>query len=956
MQKNTPLQWACFCLVFFMSLKVTLQFAQTPLTPIWTKSFGEHNHTSRDEIVTTLKDSSGNTIIVGFVERDSSFGDIMVQKIDRLGRLMWQYKYTSSYGLDYDRPVGALISKDNSVYILGIVNNNSDIYGGAGYVFKLTTTGSLAWQKQLYLDVSRHFSIASLFWGFDKNEHLHIAYTTVEINLKPTHFFDIKPDGGVAFRHTIYGIFNALEEQPYPKDCSISKDGVTTFLIRKPNNAARRTDYYTQRVTDSSNIAYPLSMTDTQRLLLSYDSRIRQTDSSGSFYSISNVLKNGRQNGFSLFKISPFGQLDFVFYSTDSMEIEAKDMILKDSVLLVTGRFRANTTALWRTFLFEINQSGQLTRKKFYTSTLSSDDISEGIYLSNRRLFLTQYRASGTFAVSELNQNLDKMWLYNQRIANNPLAEINNVFAINSDTIVLSGTVLKRKQTNNYFFSENNFYVEAFSIQNLDSAKWAYQYSDLGTSFVTNINVLLNNKEDLLIVDTEQVGPAYPAAGSSYGYGAQTYAHSVNATGQLLATKTITNGSINTKKYTSDADGNFITVGFQVQKVDKNGTILLSSNNLGIDAELVYVDKLRDEFYVSKPFADGTTVLKFDKNLTQLGIIYPSNNQFPSIGAFKFFQIKGDSAVYRYQYDYIVGTGFGTSSFSLYKNERFQWKIDTTISWKEDLFDVSSFDGSLLAMSRKKLIRISLNGQKTIVDPILYPQDNINRIFCMPTGQTILMGSNPGLVIMQAYDSGLNFVNRKEITFEVYTDYFRIGEFLLRTSQGRLGVYNARCENIFTFSNDLIDIYLRRTNFDDNYNFVTASIIGQAFYLGSGGANEAYGWRWFRGVSAKFSLKSQLKPFLTATNEPNHLSNTLKIKVFPNPVSQQLTLDCLGLQEPLKTQSEMIYLYNTLGQCVLSKAWNNLHQSLNLDVSGLPKGMYVLKMNGQAAVKIVKSN
>lgn len=87
--------------------------------------------------------------------------------------------------------------------------------------------------------------------------------------------------------------------------------------------------------------------------------------------------------------------------------------------------------------------------------------------------------------------------------------------------------------------------------------------------------------------------------------------------------------------------------------------------------------------------------------------------------------------------------------------------------------------------------------------------------------------------------------------------------------------------------------------------------------------------------------------------------NTLGVKLFPNPVRNSTKVKLLNA--PPLTETFNLSIWNTEGAMVASRKETgyNLFQGLNMDLSSLTAGTYVLKIessNFVDAVKFIKAN
>lgn len=96
----------------------------------------------------------------------------------------------------------------------------------------------------------------------------------------------------------------------------------------------------------------------------------------------------------------------------------------------------------------------------------------------------------------------------------------------------------------------------------------------------------------------------------------------------------------------------------------------------------------------------------------------------------------------------------------------------------------------------------------------------------------------------------------------------------------------------------------------------------------------------------------EINPSASKSNEPKMMGSDnidtpyyvenigeIKVNVFPNPTSQKITIQINNYQD---LQSGELYLYNMNGQ--LLNQLNIRHTSVEIDLSGMPSGTYLLKL------------
>lgn len=916
------------CLIFCLT-HWNLMFTQTPIAPKWTVSIGERQHTSRDEIATVLYDKHQNTIVVGFAERDSSFADIVIQKIDSAGQVRWNHRYSSNMALDYDRPMGAQLDEQDNIYVLGVVGNESDLIGGAGYLYKVSPAGTLLWQIPLHQNLPAHASLNALFWRFDAQEKIHLAYVTEPD--KNAYLFKIASNGIIEENRLIPNLFNSGSD--HLKNFSVTADGTKTFWIERFNDRTFEYRYTTQRITDNSNTNHPIPLPDSLvRLLVNSGLPIRHTDPMGHFYTFVNET-TATSSRIQLFKFSNTGQIIYIMNTTDSIAIEGRAMIIKDTSCLLTGRYRQTPQNAWRSFVMELGARGQVLKKKFMTSNTVSDEVAESIHFSKNRVFLTSRLPNERLVITELDSNLSKIREFRQS-STQPILQNVSVGVVNARLVSFSGTVQNRKLPNNYFFSENDFYTASFAIGNLDTLQWKTQYSDLGTSLVQNLHFMVNSEQDVWITHDEQVGPTYPSAQTPVG--SVRYKTLVNPAGQATPSEVLSSGFAG--EYATNQTGHFIIgTGYQFKKIDKLGVILQQSPILWEPATLIYTDTLRQEYYAKSQ----NYIFRLNWQLQIL-------SSRASFGQSHYFQLDGN--IYCYETAYDGATGF--KKFQLYASEQLRWRKDSLTTNQYVVWEVNSQTGSLYLLTGTNLMSVHLSGQVEIIQTSLRASDVISHLFCMPNGSFVLCGSSGiGQMVLGCSPTG-EILQRRSISHEYNTTFLRIGVFVFRCSAGRQMIFGQTGEHLLTVTHPLLT--RSPQYFDNNYNFWIGDIAGKAFFLQSGSGNEAYGWRWFRGNVSKFELGSLLKPHLRTGETTIQPAKTHPISVYPNPASGQLYLK---INEAI-SQNTKLLIYNNLGQFVLSISTNALSNEGAFDIHSLNNGLYFLKMEGRDTpiAKFIVSN
>ena len=138
---------------------------------------------------------------------------------------------------------------------------------------------------------------------------------------------------------------------------------------------------------------------------------------------------------------------------------------------------------------------------------------------------------------------------------------------------------------------------------------------------------------------------------------------------------------------------------------------------------------------------------------------------------------------------------------------------------------------------------------------------------------------------------------------------------------------------MFSYSTDGV-------NWSDYYDDVMES-----FFFGGGGTIYFRVTPYFEGRTGTYLL--DIKVAITTGIEE---SDESLFSVYPNPVQNILNVNCKDI--------EQVSLFNTVGQKIESLSTEG-RENIQIDLSGLPSGMYILQANRQGRTltrKIVKSN
>jgi photosystem II stability/assembly factor-like uncharacterized protein len=93
-------------------------------------------------------------------------------------------------------------------------------------------------------------------------------------------------------------------------------------------------------------------------------------------------------------------------------------------------------------------------------------------------------------------------------------------------------------------------------------------------------------------------------------------------------------------------------------------------------------------------------------------------------------------------------------------------------------------------------------------------------------------------------------------------------------------------------------------------------------------------------------FRARLADFGLTEVEESHIPNNSELTIYPNPAGDYIEIDVRANGgSPLPQDN--IHIYNTLGQCVMNVGIQNF-ESLRIDISSLPTGVYSLNCGGMA--------
>ncbi|RZJ64931.1 MAG: hypothetical protein EOO45_17530, partial [Flavobacterium sp.] len=157
-------------------------FSQAYMEPLIKKSFAVNRHTNRDYPYWSQSDGN-TTIITATTERDSTFNDIQVIKLDAGMTAVWSKRISLPTSQSFDTPKATLVDSSGDIYVIassytGILY---DIGASSLFITKIAEDGTDLWSIDLGECVFQNAFI-------DEQGELRVVYTVISGNYESLDF------------------------------------------------------------------------------------------------------------------------------------------------------------------------------------------------------------------------------------------------------------------------------------------------------------------------------------------------------------------------------------------------------------------------------------------------------------------------------------------------------------------------------------------------------------------------------------------------------------------------------------------------------------------------------------------------------------------------------------------------------------------------------------------------
>lgn len=934
-------------LLAFLSLFgkiVLLAQTPTPIDPAWELSYGNQEHTNRDELVQMARDPDGNLILLGFVERDSTFADVSVQKVSPEGNLLWDYRFDSSNNKDYDVPSRMSVDQTGNITVLGQSNGLVSFFSpqrNNGFLFKLSNEGLLQWQVAFDTlgILPDHESGAHLDGFADTLNQFTVCYSTYkEFGSRPTYFLTFSPNGSVVHSTIKYNLL-----QPVGGGVSAiaqAIDSLRNFLFVQfdensyPQHFIRKINPLNgNEQTKQLNIS-ALSFQDSLRYAYLNWGRL-WVDDLNELYTANNLTTGAWAPTFFVAKVKPNGELRYIFSPNDTLEAHFADLKPWRGYAYTTGSYQPSGSNALVAFLWKIDGQGNIEQKIIQSAP--NNCVPRYLDIVDGKLYwATEEVASGKVVLKELDPtNLSVLWQYTLHKDPAPIFTGVKFTRIQNGLAAFGGTLSKEKQPGSGYLSEDDFYLETFfPLQNELHAP--YQMSEKGTTYVESTEFSIDPAGNIYTRSIELDGPEYYLI----QYAPRKYYYRKFSTSGALLWSTLSAGQpyyqYGTDAFFFDHQGNAYTLEYGqqasllIQKISAQGQLLNTYSVSGY--RHLYIDRqnrLHLTYSVGNDAVPHAVVLDDHFQVLQTGPV--------GLLPVKIFELPSDNAVYAYMED-PAEWGETQVKMVLYKDNQLIWeRIFNFNSAEYQRFTYKDMDpgsGALLATSTWRnaagsyelaLHRFTIgNDYQTQVIPT--PDNEF------PGAMSYLANGSVYLAFqkrLDLYDQNFQAVQTIPISDAPAGGYFlKSGSVFYRVNnEHQLDAYSGNGAQLFSLANPAFSVDPNQISFHPNHQLICTDIFGD--WIGGG---YDYGWRWYRGRLRAFDLSGWLPtPTCTPTLEAP------EIVCSPNPAHDMLKIYIRNYSE----KQVRITLVNASGIKMYDQTLPyQEHQPLSLALVSMPAGIY----------------
>ena len=883
-------------------------FSQNPIFPTKSESFGLNNHTNRDISYFSHVDSNQNTVIIGTTEKDSTFTDITIIKIDEDFQLDWQKRLSINTNLSYDIPVKSFLSTNDEIYIVGRSSFNQSNSNGLVFVTKYDANGNLIYNQQLgEVNNPTYYDYRYLDANLNPDGTLNLVYAPINNQTSEiTDFTFFKIDNNGSIRNSF------TTAVPSDDLTGTIVNETYYFLVKElvdPDNFIFGFKLY--KIEDENNISIEEINDDTFTnyyfgALVENHAEIIVDENENLYLTCHNPDNASISGQVNISKISSDLTLDYSINTPNDDQYFFIGSFINEGNehITVTNNLSDNVIEF-----ISVDESNTLQMINHV-----SNDLATGFKKND----------DGTFLIPTSNSNI--------LLFSNGLSELNSfntsdayelidIPKIDDETITTAGTSYEKMFPESDFFTQLDIQSEKLNAtQTLES----YSFSGIGTSRAFQQRIIVDNDNNYLVLVTEKMGPQFLVGGAIAPLNKRIikYDNEFNVLWESKVPDHIYNlvnhGGRDIDFFIDESndlylnlprEGDYFGLGYDLYKVSPDGDFeyinaTYIADKFHTNGDFIFMAKdyfLYEEssmFYVLNK-EDGTLINEVDVDHEEFLDIFTIGNDY-------------------YFYTYKSVSNNTPDFLYLYKNGVKIFTKDLENNYGIYLYEIDE-NGTLFYAtdnaSDRRLNKIDINNNYSYYNT----SEDIIRLKRFNNGNIFLYLDDDSTLVV---DQDLNFITNGD-TIDSYNPYLIPWENYLLLGTGfensvRVLNENAEVLDYFTIKGSLHPWY---SQFDQEGNLIIVGQFGDRIST----LNE-YGW--FRGFINNYGTLDRILSnddvFVNSVEENLH--------IYPNPTSDILYIN-------IKNETvEKVVVYDLSGKQL--KEYNES----SVDLAALKAGLYLLKI------------
>ncbi len=472
-------------------------FSQNLIAPVKSESFGLNNHTNRDISYFSHVDSNKNTLIIGTTERDSTFTDISVSKIDENFQLVWQKRFSIDTDLSYDIPVKSFVSANDEVYIVGRSSFNQSNSNGLVFVTKYDANGNLIFNQKLGdVEDPQYSDYRYLDANLNPDGTLNLVYSPINTgNYEQNDFVFLKINNDGTIRNSF------TTEIPGVDFSSLISNEIYYFLVKElidPTNIVFTYKLY--KVVDENNITISELTDDTftsyyYGALIEDHTQIFIDENENWYLTCHNPENTSIAEKVNISKIASDLTLDYSINTPEDDHYFFVGSFINQENEHITIANNINSNVIE---FISVDDSNTLQMTNHITN-----DLGTGF----------KKNEDGTFFVTTSNSNI---LLFSNELTElksfdtSDTYELTDFSKIDDESIATIGTSYDKMFPESDYFTQLDIQSEKLNATQILET---YSHSGIGTSRAFQQRVIVDNDDNYLVLVTEKMGPEYLGIG-----------------------------------------------------------------------------------------------------------------------------------------------------------------------------------------------------------------------------------------------------------------------------------------------------------------------------------------------------------------------------------------------------------------------------------------------------------